>query len=424
MGIAILRRDELQQVREFLVVIAERIEIGRIVGGQRILFRRIVLDGGGRRERQGVGALVEGRDRHGVAEHVVDPAQLHRLRFDIETAGAYPQIMARQRPQHDAMLAERDRAGVAINGLVVDGQERHRQIIIDSGTSNLGRILLNCRPRCRFDRHCFGENALDDAADTTLLLSAEDVPPVRELNAGGRSPFLLTCDHYGRLIPRGLGDLGLPERELTRHIAWDIGIAGVAEALSHHLDAHLIVQRYSRLVIDCNRPPHAASSIPRISEATTISGNEGISREAAEMRRAQIFDPYHRRIGEIIDQRGSVAMPTVLVSLHSFTPVYAGIARPWHIGTLYHRDTHLPPLLLQLLRAEGDLVVGDNEPYAVSDDTDYTIPVHGEARGLMNTGIEIRQDLIGDPAGEKAWAERLARILGEVEVVLRERRLI
>ena len=184
------------------------------------------------------------------------------------------------------------------------------------------------------------------------------------------------------------------------------------------------MQRYSRLVIDCNRPPHVASSIPRISEATTIPGNEGISREAAEMRRAKIFDPYHRRIDEIIDQRGSAGMPTVLVSLHSFTPVYAGIARPWHIGTLYHRDTHLPPLLLKLLRAEGDLVVGDNEPYAVSDETDYTIPVHGEARGLMNTGIEIRQDLIGDPAGEKAWAERLARIFGEIEVTLRERQLI
>ena len=127
---------------------------------------------------------------------------------------------------------------------------------------------------------------------------------------------------------------------------------------------------------------------------------------------------------EIIDQRASAGLPTLLVSLHSFTPVYAGIARPWHIGTLYHRDTHLPPQLLGLLRAEGDLVVGDNEPYAVSDETDYTIPVHGEARGLMNTGIEIRQDLIGDVAGENAWAERLARIFGGIEVTLRERRLI
>jgi predicted N-formylglutamate amidohydrolase len=265
---------------------------------------------------------------------------------------------------------------------------------------------------------------LNRDGDTSLLLGPRDVPPVREYNDSGRSPFLLTCDHYGRLIPQALGDLGLPESELVRHIAWDIGIAGVAEMLSKHLDAHLIVQRYSRLVIDCNRPPDVASSIPLISEATTIPGNEGISREAAALRRAEIFDPYHHRIGAIIDQRRQRNMPTILVSLHSFTPVYAGIARPWHIGTLYQRDKILPPLLLQSLRAEPDLVVGDNEPYAVSDDTDYTIPVHAEARGLMNTGIEIRQDLISDQAGEKAWADRLARILGEIETILRARQVI
>jgi predicted N-formylglutamate amidohydrolase len=259
---------------------------------------------------------------------------------------------------------------------------------------------------------------LNSAADTSLLLGAAEVPPVFEENAAGRSPFLLTCDHYGRLIPRALGDLGVSADELKRHIAWDIGIAGVAEQLSNHLGAHLIAQRYSRLVIDCNRPPCVASSIPVLSEATTIPGNEGLTRAAAEARRKAIFDPYHRRIAEIIDQRSRENMPTVLVALHSFTPNYAGIARPWHIGTLYHRDTKLPPLLLRLLRAEGDLVVGDNEPYAVSDQTDHTIPVHGEARGLMNSGIEIRQDLIADQAGQKQWAERLARIFGEVEATL------
>jgi predicted N-formylglutamate amidohydrolase len=267
-----------------------------------------------------------------------------------------------------------------------------------------------------------GNMALDSPGDTSLLLGREDVPPVHEENTTGRSPFLLTSDHYGRLIPRVLGDLGLPESELTRHIAWDIGIAGVAEALSKHLDAHLVAQLYSRLVIDCNRPPSAASSIPRISEATVIPGNEGLSHDAIETRRGQIFDPYHRRIAEVIEQRLRERRPTVLVSLHSFTPVYAGIARPWHIGTLYHRDTKLPPLLLKLLRGESDLVVGDNEPYAVSDETDYTIPVHGEARGLMNSGIEIRQDLIADPAGQAAWAERLARIFGEIETTLRAQR--
>jgi predicted N-formylglutamate amidohydrolase len=266
--------------------------------------------------------------------------------------------------------------------------------------------------------------ALDGAGDTSLLLGTADVPPVHEDNAGGRSPFLLTSDHYGRLIPRVLGDLGLPETELTRHIAWDIGVAGVAEALAKQLDAHLIAQRYSRLVIDCNRPPSAPSSIPRISEATTIQGNEGLTRDDAEARRGAIFDPYHRRISEVIEQRQRDSVPTVLVSLHSFTPVYAGIARPWHVGTLYQRDTRLPPLLLKLLRAEGDLVVGDNEPYAVSDETDYTIPVHGEARGLMNSGIEIRQDLIADPAGQRQWADRLARIFGEIDASLRAQGLL
>lgn len=265
---------------------------------------------------------------------------------------------------------------------------------------------------------------MNSVGDPSNLLGKADVPPVHEQNAAGRSPFLLTCDHYGRLIPQLLGDLGLPESELIRHIGWDIGIAGVAERLSDQLDAHLVAQRYSRLVIDCNRPPHAASSIPLISEATTVPGNEGLSPDAAELRREEIFEPYHRRIDEIIDQRLHQGLPTVLVSVHSFTPVYAGIVRPWHIGTLYHRDTHLPPLLLKALRSEGDLVVGDNEPYAVSDETDYTIPVHGEMRGLLNTGIEIRQDLISDQAGEQSWADRLARILGEIETTLRAEKLI
>src|SRR6266853_5779874 len=160
--------------------------------------------------------------------------------------------------------------------------------------------------------------ASDSPSVTSLLLASADVPPVHEDNAAGRSPFLLTSDHYGRAIPHILGDLGLPASELTRHIAWDPGIAGVADALSKHLDAHLIAQRYSRLVIDCNRPPGAPGSIPRISEATTIPANEALGRDAAELRRKAIFDPYHRRIAEVIDARLREGVPTVLVSLHSF----------------------------------------------------------------------------------------------------------
>jgi len=265
---------------------------------------------------------------------------------------------------------------------------------------------------------------LDEIDDTSLLLTENDPAPVLEENPQGGSPFLLTSDHFGRAIPRALGDLGLPESELARHIAWDIGIAGVARELSRQLNAHLIAQAYSRLVIDCNRPLDAPASIPRISEATIIPGNEGLTPEAVQLRRREVFDPYHRRISQAIDQRLRDGVPTVLVSLHSFTPVYAGIRRPWHVGTLYQRDTRLPPLLLEFLRASGDLVVGDNEPYAVSEDTDYTIPVHGEARGLMNTGIEIRQDLISDRAGEMQWAERLANVLAEIELSLRAQALL
>ncbi|RXG90442.1 N-formylglutamate amidohydrolase [Bradyrhizobium zhanjiangense] len=266
--------------------------------------------------------------------------------------------------------------------------------------------------------------ALDTADATDQLLGEGDIAPVHEVNTGGQSPFLLTADHYGRVLPRALGDLGVAESDLVRHIAWDIGIAGVAERLAKMLDAHLIAQRYSRLVIDCNRPPAVASSIPVISEATAIPRNEGISEWEREARRREIFVPYHHRIDAAIARRLHGKQPTVLVSLHSFTPVYAGVARPWHIGALYNRDTILPQLLLKHLRAESDLVVGDNEPYAVSDHTDYTIPVHGEARGLVNTGIEIRQDLIADQSGQRQWAERLARIFAEIEVELKAELLV
>jgi len=247
------------------------------------------------------------------------------------------------------------------------------------------------------------------------LLDTDEVAPVREDNAESTSAFLLTCDHYGRRIPERLGRLGLTDSDLERHIAWDVGIAGVATRLAQISGAHLIAQRYSRLVIDCNRPFESPGSVPLMSEATHIPGNDGLNFDEIAARRREIFTPYHHRIAQAIDRRTAKNQPTILVSLHSFTPLYAGVARPWHVGTLYQNGHGLPPLLLKLLRAEGHFVVGDNEPYAVSDTTDYTIPVHGERRRLVNSGIEIRQDLIAEEAGQIEWAERLARILHEIE---------
>jgi len=251
--------------------------------------------------------------------------------------------------------------------------------------------------------------------DDIRLLGPDEVPPVREENPDSASSFLFTCDHYGRMIPAILGDLGLPKSELERHIAWDIGIAGVAARLTQAMGAHLIAQRYSRLVIDCNRPFESPGSIPLISEATEIPGNSGLDNSQIIARRRAIFEPYHARIAEALDRRAAKGQTTILLSLHSFTPVYAGVARPWHVGTLHQNGHGMPPLLLELLRAEGSLVVGDNEPYAVGDTTDYTIPVHAERRGLINSGIEIRQDLIAQESGQTEWAERLERILHEVE---------
>jgi predicted N-formylglutamate amidohydrolase len=243
------------------------------------------------------------------------------------------------------------------------------------------------------------------------LLDLDEPNPMSLENEAGQSIFFLTCDHAGRVIPRNLDRLGLPEDETQRHIAWDIGIGGVGRRLSKLLDAPVILQTYSRLVIDCNRDPKVPSSIPEISETTEIPGNLGLTEAARTARVNAIFRPYHDAIATTLDRRAAAGQASVLVALHSFTPVFKGVARPWHAAVLYNRDPRLAHSLFELLTAEDDLVVGDNEPYRVTDFTDYTVPVHGERRGLPHVEIEIRQDQITDPAGQTAWAERLARLL-------------
>jgi predicted N-formylglutamate amidohydrolase len=246
---------------------------------------------------------------------------------------------------------------------------------------------------------------------TETLLVPGDPDPVSFDNEAGSADFFLTCDHAGRAIPRRLDRLGLPEHETRRHIAWDIGIGAVGEQLSKLLNAAVILQTYSRLVIDCNRDPKVASSIPEISETTEIPGNLDLSETARAARINGIFQPYHDTIAAALDRRAAAGRASVLVALHSFTPVFKGVARPWHAAVLYNRDARLARPLFELLSAEDGLVVGDNEPYRVTDLTDYTVPVHGERRGLPHVEIEIRQDQIADPGGQAGWAERLARLL-------------
>ena len=243
------------------------------------------------------------------------------------------------------------------------------------------------------------------------LLGAGDVAPFEVAGREGRSPFFIICDHAGRLLPRALGSLGLSDVELATHIAWDVGALGVARRLATALDAPVVWQRYSRLVIDCNRPLGAVDSIAVRSERITVPGNQNVEPAAAGARAREIFHPYHDEIRHALDQRAEARHPTVLLAVHSFTPVYLGAARPWHVGVLYNRDARLAEPLLRLLGDEGDLVVGRNEPYAVTDLSDFSIIHHGERRAIPHVELEIRQDLIADEAGQRAWAERLARLL-------------
>jgi predicted N-formylglutamate amidohydrolase len=177
----------------------------------------------------------------------------------------------------------------------------------------------------------------------------------------------------------------------------------------------LIAQNYSRLVIDCNRDPQVASSIPHISETSEIPGNMNLSAADIAVRRAEIFDPYHRRIRELIDERLAAGRPTILVAQHTMTDIYNGVRRNMHAAVLYNRDRRFAGIVLNMLRREGQLMVADNEPYFVSDETDYTVPHHAEARSLPYVEIEIRQDLVSDDAGQCEWAARIARALKDAE---------
>lgn len=238
------------------------------------------------------------------------------------------------------------------------------------------------------------------------LLEEDEPHPVDCRRLDGPSEIFLTCDHGGRRLPRRLGDLGLGAVDLERHIAWDIGAAAVAEMLSELLGAALVLQRYSRLVIDCNRPPTVPSSIVTVSEGTEVPDNQGLEPHQVHTRVREVFDPYHDRIEAELELRRRAGRRTVLVSVHSFTPVFHGEHRPWHLGLLYNRDPEFARLLGEEFEGSG-LTVGHNVPYSVSDVTDYTIPVHGERRAIPHVMIEIRQDLVAAEAGQQEWAERL-----------------
>lgn len=242
--------------------------------------------------------------------------------------------------------------------------------------------------------------------------------PVCVHDAAAPGGFVVVCEHASNHIPAELGTLGLPASELTRHIAWDPGALGVARNLARLLNSPLVESRVSRLVIDCNRPLDAPDLVAALSENTTIPGNTGLDSDALERRVALSHRPFHDALDKLIDARLKDGLRCAVVTVHSFTPVYRGIARPWKIGVIHDSDERLSQPLISALSKQPELNVGDNEPYAPSDRVYYTVERHARSRGLPCVMIEIRNDEIADAASEARWAALLAPMLEDAAKVV------
>ena len=254
------------------------------------------------------------------------------------------------------------------------------------------------------------------------MFAADDPPPYRVRRAEGTSPYVLVCEHAGNRIPKGMANLGLGAGDLSRHIAWDIGAEAVARRVSEFLDATLVSQPYSRLVVDCNRWANDPEIVPMKSDGTAITGNVGLSAGDVVKRIDAIHGPFHECLDGELERRKQSGRQKALVTIHSFTPEISGVKRPWHAGVINNRENRLAESLIDLFAREDGLVVGDNEPFSMSDNNVYTVPSHGEGRGIPTVELEIRQDLIDDEKGQDYWARLLGRVLKQALETLDMRR--
>jgi predicted N-formylglutamate amidohydrolase len=243
--------------------------------------------------------------------------------------------------------------------------------------------------------------------------------PYEILPGADGSRFLLTCDHASNHVPDFVadGDLGLPEAEMGRHIAYDIGAAGVTRHLARLLNAPAVLSNFSRLVIDPNRGPHDPTIVMKLYDGTIIPANRHVDGDEITRRKGLLYDPYHNAVAAQADQ---MAAPVIFAS-HSFTPRLNGRApRPWHVGILHAHDQRYSRPLLDLLHQESDLCVGENEPYAGHLPGD-AVDRHALQKNRPNALIELRHDLIADEDGQKRWAERLAPIMEQALRLMDER---
>ena len=265
------------------------------------------------------------------------------------------------------------------------------------------------------------ETAEEPATRHAPLLAKHEPPPYCIVNAAGRTPLVLTCDHASHAVPESLGNLGLASRDLRRHIGWDIGAAEVTLRLAERFDAPAVLSGYTRLVIDCNRKPGSETSILEVSDGTVIPGNLGLAPLEAERRAEALFMPYHRAIASVLEGIRRGGSTPIFAAIHSFTPRLNGSARPWHFGVLWDEDPRVARPFIEALRANPGILVGDNEPYSARDHFDFSQEHHASSKGIPSALVEIRHDLIGDRAGIELHADMLGEAMADVVADLRSR---
>lgn len=232
-------------------------------------------------------------------------------------------------------------------------------------------------------------------------------------NGRGRGAFVLVCEHASNFVPPRYGQLGLSDADLRRHIAWDPGALGVGRVMARELDAPLVSCAVSRLVIDCNRDPSVFDAITLRSEDTVIPGNVDLSDAERARRVREVYEPFHAGVAAAVAAKRR-AGPAAVIGIHSFTPVYNGTQRPWHVGILFDRDESLSAPMIAALREDPSLVVGANEPYSPGDRVYHTLDRHGQSQGLPSVMIEIRNDLLATPNRQEEWGMKLATILRRI----------
>ncbi len=245
------------------------------------------------------------------------------------------------------------------------------------------------------------------------VLSPEEGEPFGVELGEGRGPFVIICEHASFTLPQSMGDMGLSEEARRSHIAWDPGALAVARRLSAGFDSPLVFQRFSRLVYDCNRPPESPAAMPAKSEVYAVPANENLGGEARLARTDALYRPFHTAVSRLIDRRTAAGLPTSVLTVHSFTPVYFGVPRAVEVGILHDADSRLADAMLSAASADKRYIVRRNEPYGPADGVTHSLILHGISRGIPNVMIEVRNDLVADQAGQEVMAGYLSELLAQ-----------